>query len=798
MKIKKRDGSFEKLSFDRITYRLKKMAKDPHLGKLNKIDTDKISQKVVSSLYDEISSSEIDEESARICINTLDNEEYAKLASRIIISNLHKNTIECFSETMEKLYERVINEIISPIVSEKFINFIRKNKNELNEYIDYSRDYNFNYFGYKTLEKSYLFKIQNKVVERPQHMYMRVAVALHINETNLDNVFKTYNLISEGYYTHASPTLFNAAKYYQNFSSCFLIGSEDSMEGIYKTLSDCAVISKMGGGIGIHIHDIRGKGSIIRKTNGISDGIIPMLKVFNATSEYSNQSGARKGSFAIYLEPWHTDILAFVDLKKNSGLENMRARDLFYALWIPDLFMEKVEKDLDWYLMCPDESVGLMNVYGEEFNQLYEKYVSEGKYRKKIKAQELWFKIVDSQIETGTPYLLYKDAVNKKSNQKNIGVIKSSNLCAEITLVSNNKEYGTCNLASLSLPKYIEKNEKGSLFFNYQKLFEVCKYIIEPMNCVIDNNYYPTKETKLSNLKHRPLGIGVQGLHDVFLILKTPFGSEKSKRINKDIFETIYYGLLSGSNEEAKLKGAYETFEGSPASKGILQFDMWEIDPKKVENDNASSVNWDWNSLKESIKKFGLRNSMLSCCMPTASTAQILGNFESIEPFDTCIYKKTVLSGEYLLPNKYLINDLTKLKLWDNNMKDTIIANGGSIQNIPEIPDKVKELYKTVWEMSMKDLIDMSTDRAPFIDHTQSLNLFVKDPNIKKITSMHFYAWKKGLKTGIYYLRTNTDIDAGKFSIDPELEKQLRENKEQLEKLTCSINNKEDCLMCSS
>ncbi len=790
MKIKKRNGTFEKLSFDRISYRLKKLSKDPNLGKLNKIDIDVITQKVVSRLYDEITSSEIDEESARIAINMIENEEYPKLAARIVVSNLHKNTIECFSEVMGLLHQNVdSNGNPAPIVSDVFMEFVTKYKNELNEYIDYTRDYIFDYFGFKTLEKSYLFKINGKVVERPQHMYMRVAVAL--NRDNLDDILKTYDLISQGYYTHASPTLFNAGKNYQNFSSCFLLGTDDSMEGIFKTISDCAIISKMGGGIGVHISNIRAKGSVIRKTNGKSDGIVPMLKVYNETSCYSNQSGARKGSFAIYLEPWHADIMAFLDLRKNQGHENVRARDLFYALWIPDLFMEKIEKNEDWYLMCPDECPGLSDVYGEEFEKLYNKYVQEKRYKAVVKAQEVWFKVLEAQIETGTPYLLYKDSVNKKSNQKNVGVIKSSNLCSEITLVSNDKETAVCNLASIALPKYIETDSEGKAFFNHQKLYDVAKFLITPMNRVIDYNYYPTKEAELSNFKHRPLGIGIQGLHDVFIMMKLNYSSEGAKKLNKEIFETIYYATLSGSNELAKKYGPYESFQGSPMSEGNLQFDMWEN-----EGEEYLSGRWDWNLLKEDIKKYGVRNSMLTTCMPTASTAQILGNCESIEPFDSCIFKRRVLSGEYLVVNKHLIKDLLDLKLWNKDMKDLIIANGGSIQNIDIIPQNIKSIYKTVWEISMKDLINLSADRARFIDHTQSLNLFMANPNFSKLTSMHFYGWKKGLKTGIYYLRSKGASDAGKFSVDPELERRLKENEQA--KLICSLENKEECMMCSS
>jgi ribonucleoside-diphosphate reductase alpha chain len=710
---------------------------------------------------------------------------------------------------MEKLYNNTDKAgDHAPVLADDIIEIIRKNKNILNFAIDYSRDYLFDYFGYKTLEKSYLMKIFDKnlnkmiVVERPQHLYMRVAVGIH--KDDIENVLKTYNYISQHYYTHASPTMFNAGTRLANLSSCFLIGSNDSIEGIYKTITDCGRISKVGGGIGVHISNIRAKGSVIRGTNGTSDGIIPMIKVYNETAKYVNQSGKRKGSFAIYLEPWHADVIEFLELKKNQGHEEMRARDLFYALWIPDLFMKQVEKDDDWYLMCPDECPGLTEVYGEEFEKLYWKYVDENKYKRKIKAQEVWKKMMESQIETGVPYIGYKDAVNKKCNQKNLGTIKSSNLCIEISLHSDDKSYAVCNLASVALPKYVELDENDKPYFNYKKLYEVAKYIITPMNKVIDNNFYPTEETKTSNMKHRPLGIGVQGLADVYIKMRYPFESKEAKELNKKIFETLYFGCLEGSIEEAKKDGKYSSFEGSPFSEGKLQFDLAsQFDG--INLDEYLSGMWDWDNLKSQLKEFGARNSMLVALMPTASSAQIMGNSECFEAYDSCIFKRRVLSGEYMIINKYLISDLSKLGLWSKEMKDTIIANNGSIQNISSIPDDLKALYKTVWEISMKSVIEQCSDRGVFVDQMQSMNLFMANPTYKKLTSMHFYAWKNHLKSGIYYLRSKSSASAGKFSIDAKLEKEIRQKKEKGKELSkneeillCSIDNKEECMMCTS
>jgi ribonucleoside-diphosphate reductase alpha chain len=1180
MKIQKRDGRLEQLSFDKIIYRLKKLCNDKNLGSLSNIDPDIIAQKVVSSIYDGVTSMELDEEAARIAISMTEHIEYSKLASRITISNLHKSTHECFSEVMELLWGNTDkNGKHSPIIADDIIEIIRQHKNTLNFAIDYSRDYNFDYFGFKTLEKSYLMKIfdktqgKMKVVERPQHLYMRVALGIH--KEDIENVLKTYSLISQHFYTHASPTMFNAGGRLSNLSSCFLMNGYDSIEGIFKAITDCGKISKVGGGIGVHISNIRAKGSIIRGTNGPSDGIIPMLKVYNETAKYINQGSRRKGSFSFYLEPWHADIMEFLELKKNQGHEDMRARDLFYALWIPDLFMKQVENDGDWYLMCPDECPGLPDAYGDAFEKLYSRYVNEKKYRKVVKAQEIWRKMMDSQIETGVPYIGFKDAVNKKCNQKNLGTIKSSNLCVapetmiltskgyfkiedlknkeievwngeefsktivrqtgenqkllkvklsngcdiectpyhkfyivtgkrpaqypkliqieakelkegmkliksnfpiikdgltdfitpyehglfcadgtlehntekntkcnnksiqgssyckrhlnmykhtniplnercqailgglpritlygekkkladlietrvkkceedsnkrincrllpnikkkyyvpinynldiklkwlqglcdgdgtivksdkltsiqisnsntkflknvqymlqtmgcdpkitksceadlhllpdgkggkqdyycnaiyrllitshdvallhsigfrpnrlkisdvyprkntkrwiqvmsvektnriadtycfkeekrgmgifngvltgqclEISLYSDHENYACCNLASLALPKYVEYDENNKPFFNHQKLKEVTEHVILAMNKVIDNNYYPTPETAKTNFKHRPLAIGVNGLADVYIKMRMSFDSPESKQLNKEIFETLYYGCLNGSLEEAKRHGAYETFKGSPFSEGKLQFDLAaEFDNRDLSE--YLSGRWDWDTLRSEIKEYGVRNSMLTGLMPTASSAILLNNSECFEPIDSCIFKRRTLSGEYMVVNKYLIEDLTKLGIWSKELKEKIIAMDGSIQNIDEIPDDIKKIYKTVWETSMKAVIEQAGDRQLFVDQMQSMNLFMAAPNYKKLSSMLFYSWKNNLKSGMYYLRSKGSYQAGKFSIDASLEKSIRdkmangkETTKEEEKLICSIDNKEECMACSS
>jgi ribonucleoside-diphosphate reductase alpha chain len=811
MKIKKRDGRLEQLSFDKVIYRLKKLCNDSSLGLLETIDPDVIAQRVVSSIYDGVTSCELDEEAARIAISMTENPEYQKLASRITISNAHKSTNECFSEVMERLYNNTDKSgKHTPILADDIIEIIRRHKNKINFVIDYKRDYLFDYFGYKTLERSYLQKILNKdtdkmeVVERPQHLYMRVAIGIH--KDNIDAVLKTYDLISQHYYTHASPTLFNGGTRLNQYSSCFLLGTEDSLEGIFKTVTDCGKISKLAGGIGLHVTNIRAKGSIIRGTNGPSDGIIPMIKVYNEVAKYINQGGKRKGSFAIYVEPWHADILEFLDLKKNQGHEDVRARDLFYAIWTPDLFMKCVEEDGDWYLMCPDECPGLQDVYGEEFESLYWSYVEQKRYKRVVKAQEVWTRILDAQIETGTPYIGYKDAVNKKCNQKNLGTIRSSNLCIEISLYSDNNEYAVCNLASIALPKYVKYDKDNKPYFDFDHLRQVSEYIIEPMNDVIDNNHYPVPETKTSNMRHRPIGIGIQGLVSVYVKMRLPFESEAAKKLNKEIFETIYYGTLQGSIKLAKEKGAYETFPGSPFSQGKLQFDL-AAEYDGIDLKDYLSGRWDWDSLRKDLVQYGTRNSMLTALMPTASTAQIMGNSEAFEPVDSCIFKRRVLSGEYIVVNKYLVEDLIKLGLWSKELKDTIIANDGSIQNIDVIPDDLKALYKTVWEISMKSVIEQCRDRGIFVDQMQSMNLFMANPNYKRLTSMHFYAWKNNLKTGMYYLRSKSSYAAGKFSIDPNLEKSIREKQERGETLQkeeqeavlmCSRENPEACMLCSS
>ena len=975
MRILKRDGTLVKLSFDKITYRLKKLCNDRQLGILKNIDPDIIVQKVVNSIYDGVPSTELDEEAARIAISMTEHSEYAQLASRIVISNSHKNTSEIFSEIMERAYSNVDKSGNSaPLIADHIIDIIREHKNTLNHVADFQKDYNFDYFGFKTIEKSYVLKLMNKdtgkmeIIERPQHMYLRVALGIHQND--IENVIKTYNLMSDGMYTHATPTLFNSGTRLANLSSCFLIGTNDSIEGIFKTMSDTAKISKVAGGIGLHVSNVRSKGSIIRGTHGQSDGIIPMLKVYNSITTYVNQcfapdtmiytdselkpiyditlhdrlmtidgsfkaineiitneidqqilelttvhstkpvkvtrehqiyawkkntikpefysadqlttddhvaypiplecvryfheklshlcnavlsdsndkvvdsslyfrqddklwtkitdikyiqytgfvydfnmqdnhnyvtdigivhnSGRRKGSFAIYLEPFHADVMEFLDLRKNQGHEDLRARDLFLAMWMSDCFMKCVEDDASWYLMCPDECPNLTETYGKEHSELYWSYVEQGRYKEKIKARELWDKILDSQIETGTPYLLYKDAINEKTNQKNIGTIKSSNLCAEIAIYSDDLEYGTCNLNSIALPKYVVGYDTKKPKFDFEKLHQVIKYTILCMNRVIDVNYYPTPETKKSNLSHRPIGCGVQGLHDVYFMMRYPFESEKAKQLNKEIFETIYFACLEGSMELAKTDGAYSSFEGSPASQGKLQFDLW-AERENLDLKNYLSKRWDWDALKENIKTYGLRNSLLTTCMPTASTSQILNNTEAIEPIHSNLFTRRTLSGEFIVINKFLVRDLQKMGIWNKEMKDRLVYYNGSVQKIAEIPDDMKELYKTVWEIKQKYLIDQSADRGVFIDHTQSLNLFMAEPTHSKLTSMHFYAWKKGLKTGIYYLRSKPSANASKFSLDATLEKQLKlEDNESNIILQCAIDNKEDCMMCSS
>jgi ribonucleoside-diphosphate reductase alpha chain len=684
------------------------------------------------------------------------------------------------------------------LIDAEVYGIVKNHAVKLDEAIDYKRDFGYDYFGFKTLEKSYLIRLDGKVVERPQHMLMRVAVGIH--KEDIESVLETYNLLSEKWFTHATPTLFNAGTPKPQLSSCFLLTmKDDSIDGIYDTLKNCAKISQSAGGIGLSIHHIRAKGSYIKGTNGVSNGIVPMLRNFDMTARYVDQGGGkRKGSFAIYLEPWHADVKDFLELKRNHGKEEMRARDLFYAMWIPDLFMKRVEANEDWSLFCPNEAPGLSDCHSEEFERLYEKYEKEGKARETIKAQELWFEILESQIETGTPYMLYKDAANGKSNQKNLGTIKSSNLCTEIIEYTAPDEVAVCNLASIALPKYISTGSDGKAFFDHQKLYEITKVATKNLNKVIDVNYYPVEEARKSNFRHRPIGLGVQGLADAFIMLRMPFDSAEARGLNEDIFETIYYAAMETSMELAIKEGTYETYEGCPASKGIFQFDMWNVTPK--------SNRYDWNTLKDKVKKFGLRNSLLVAPMPTASTSQILGNNECFEPYTSNIYTRRTLSGEFIIVNKHLMKDLIDLGLWDDSMRNRLISTNGSVQNVPGIPQNIKDLYKTVWEISQKIIIDMAADRGAYICQSQSMNIFMQDPNFGKLSSMHFYAWKKGLKTGMYYLRSQAATSAIKFTLDkssfePKIQKANDEaaiKAQKQEAIACSLDDPEGCEMCGS
>ncbi|GAA3939547.1 ribonucleoside-diphosphate reductase subunit alpha [Chitinophaga oryziterrae] len=752
MFVIKRDGRKEAVKFDKITARVEKLCYGLNAEYVDAVD---VAKKVILGLYDGVTTTELDNLAAETAASlTTKHPDYALLASRIAVSNLHKNTVKSFSKTMKKLFEYVDPKVgkPAPLLADDVWEIIKKNADILDSNIIYDRDFSFDYFGFKTLERSYLLKLDGKVAERPQHMFMRVSVGIH--KEDIDSVLKTYNLMSERWFTHGTPTLFNAGTPKPQMSSCFLLTmQDDSIEGIYDTLKQTAKISQSAGGIGLSIHNIRATGSYISGTNGTSNGIIPMLRVFNDTARYVDQGGGkRKGAFAIYLEPWHADIFEFLDLRKNHGKEEMRARDLFYALWMPDLFMKRVEENGDWSLFCPHEAPGLHECWGEKFEALYAQYESENRARKVVKAQDLWFAILDAQIETGNPYLLYKDAANRKSNQQNLGTIKSSNLCTEIIEYTDANEIAVCNLASLALPSYITNGK-----FNHDKLYEVTYQATLNLNRIIDNNFYPVEEARNSNMRHRPIGLGVQGLADAFILMRYPFESEEAKQLNKDIFETIYYAALSASRDLAKKDGAYETFPGSPASKGILQFDMWGVTP---------STRWDWKALKAEIIEHGIRNSLLVAPMPTASTSQILGNNECFEPYTSNIYTRRVLSGEFVIVNKHLLKDLVELGLWDGDMKNRIIAANGSIQNIAEIPAPIKELYKTVWEIKQRTIIDMAADRGAYVCQSQSLNLFVDTPSASKLTSMHFYGWKKGLKTGMYYLRTQAATQAVQFTVE--------------------------------
>jgi len=850
--VMKRNGETEVLSFDKILQRVKYLGTNqkPTLN----VNYSQLVMKIVDQLYSNIPTHIIDELMAEQCASlTTKHLDYGILSSRIIVSNNHKNTTHRFSEAMDILYNYCdVHGIHKPLIHKHTWSISQNHKDKINEMIDHSRDYLFDYFGFKTLERAYLMRVDKKVIERPQYMWMRVAIGIHGED--LHKVKETYDLLSNKYFTHATPTLFNAGTNNPQLSSCYLLGMEDdSVEGIYNTLKDCAKISKWAGGIGLHIHNVRASGTHINGTNGTSNGIVPMLRVFNTTARYIDQGGnKRNGSFAIYLEPWHADIERFLDMKKNHGDEEMRARDLFYGLWIPNLFMEKVKTNQDWHLFCPHICPGLADCYGDEFNSLYDKYAKSGKALKIVKARDLWFKILDSQMETGTPYLLYKDAANKKSNQQNIGVIKSSNLCTEIIEYSDSEQTAVCNLASIGLTKFVNSDKT----FNYEKLHEVTKVITYNLNKVIDINFYPTDKTRVSNLLHRPIGIGIQGLADVFALMDVSFTSDKAKETNKLIFETIYHASVERSMEIAKERsrsmqqlakdhrnlfkdvdtehlhkyqkrdtvsrdylpeaesdeqvkellpipaelyylndtqmGAYSSFAGSPSSKGLLQFDMWGVSP--------SSNRYDWHGLKEQIKVYGMRNSLLVAPMPTASTSQILGNNECFEPFTSNLYSRRTNAGEFVMPNKYLMAELLEMGLWNDSIKENIILNKGSVQQLTTIPQHLKDKYKTVWELPMKQLINMAVDRAPYICQSQSLNLWIEDPDYKILTSMHFYAWEKGLKTGIYYLRRKAKHQAQQFTIKPSANNSNAATTQGQAHAQAQAQEQgpEECLMCSS
>ncbi len=798
MQVIKRTGRTEDVSFDKISARIKKLCYGLDPGFIKPLE---ISQKVIQGLFDGVSTTELDNLAAETAASlATEHPEYATLAARIAISNLHKNTDKSFSRTMRRLYEYIDPKTgeSAGLISDKHLGIIEANAQRIDSAIIYDRDYSFDYFGFKTLERSYLLRADGAVVERPQHLLMRAAIGIHGED--VDSALETYNYMSEKWFIHATPTLFNAATPKPQLSSCFLLSmTEDSIPGIFETLTRCAKISQSAGGIGLSIHNVRAKGSYIKGTGGTSNGIIPMLRVFNDTARYVDQGGGkRKGAFAVYLEPWHADIYDFLDLKKNHGKEEQRARDLFYAMWISDLFMERVETNSEWSLFCPNEAKGLADVYGEEFKELYVKYESEGLARKTIKARDLWSSIMESQIETGTPYMLYKDACNEKSNQKNLGTIRSSNLCTEILEFTSPDEVAVCNLASISLAKFVnvEKQE-----YDFQKLYEVTRVVTRNLNKVIDVNYYPVKEAENSNMRHRPIGIGVQGLADAFILLGMPFDSEAAKQLNKDIFETIYFGAVTESNAISEQEGAYQSYEGSPSSKGQLQYDMWGVTP---------SDRWDWAGLKDKISQHGLRNSLLLAPMPTASTSQILGNNECFEPYTANIYTRRTLSGEYVVVNKHLLKDLIRLGKWDSEMKERLIAANGSIQHMDDLPQEIRDLYKTVWEIKQKVIIDMAADRGAYICQSQSLNLFMETPNLAKLTSMHFHAWRSGLKTGMYYLRSKAAVDPIKFTLSADYKKKYNQEKEvmdlaknqgqeQPEVIEGEVCTMDDgCLMCGS
>ncbi len=816
MYVIKRNGSKEPVMFDKITARIRKLC----YGLNELVEPTKVAMRVIEGLYDGVTTSELDNLAAEIAATmTVTHPDYAHLAARISVSNLHKNTKKNFSDVMKDLHEYVnprTNEK-APLLSDEVYQVIQDNKELLDSRIIYSRDFNYDYFGFKTLERSYLLKLDGEIAERPQHMLMRVSIGIHIDD--LDAALETYELMSKKYFTHATPTLFNSGTPKPQMSSCFLLTmQEDSIDGIYDTLKQTAKISQSAGGIGLSAHNIRATGSYIAGTNGTSNGIVPMMRVFNDTARYVDQGGGkRKGSFAMYLEPWHADVFSFLDLKKNHGAEELRARDLFYAMWIPDLFMKRVEADAEWTLMCPNECPELYNTHGDEFEELYHQYEKEGKGRKTIRARELWEKIVESQIETGTPYMLYKDSANRKSNQKNLGTIRSSNLCTEILEYTSPDEVAVCNLASIALPKFVKEGT-----FDHKELYKITKRVIKNLNKVIDRNYYPVKEAENSNKRHRPVGLGVQGLADAFIMMRLPFTSDEAKKLNQEIFETLYHAAVTASMELAKKEGTYSSYEGSPISQGEFQYNLWGLTEEDL------SGRWDWEKLRKSVKANGVRNSLLLAPMPTASTSQILGNNEAFEPYTSNIYTRRVLSGEFIVVNKHLLKDLVELGLWTEDVKNEIMRANGSIQGIDEIPDDIKELYRTVWELSMKDIIDMSRQRGYFIDQSQSLNLFMEGATFAKLTSMHFYAWKSGLKTGMYYLRTKSAVDAIKFTLNNEKKKKQpvteevssaksaktpkqpeqqpvspdssmsREEMQALIKQSREASDDDDCLMCGS
>ena len=803
LKVVNRKGEKEAVRFDAILEKLEDLSKDLDL---NWVDPGLVSKLVIEGLYDGVTTRELDQLAAETAASLVSNHpDYSILAARIAIDDLHRSTKDSFSTVVAELHSYVDPEsgLPAPLISEEVYKIIQANAETFDNYIDYNRDNNYDYFGFKTLERSYLLKMHGEVAERPQQMLMRVAVGIH--KEDIDRALETYDLMSEGWFTHATPTLFNSGTPMPQMSSCFLLTmQDDSLDGIYDTLKQCAMISKSAGGIGISVHQIRSKGAYIKGTNGTSNGLVPMLRVFNDTARYVDQGGGkRKGSIAVYLEPWHPDIFEFLDLRKNHGKEEMRARDLFYALWTPDLFMERVEQDAEWSLFCPNECPGLHDVYGDEFRALYAKYESEGKARRTLKARELWDQIVQAQIETGTPYMLYKDAANEKSNQKNLGTIRSSNLCTEIIEYTAADEVAVCNLASIALPKFVDQ-ESGQ--FNHQKLFDVTYHATGNLNRVIDVNYYPVIEAQNSNFRHRPIGLGVQGLADTFAMLKLEFESEEARRLNKDIFETIYFAACSASKDAAIVEGPYETYAGSPASQGQLQFDLWGVTP--------DSGRWDWGALKEEIAEHGMRNSLLLAPMPTASTSQILGNNECFEAFTSNLYVRRTLSGEFIVVNKHLVKDLIKEGVWSMALKDKILLNKGSVQGIDQIPLHIQNLYKTTWEIKQRTIIDMAAERGPYIDQSQSLNIHMVDANPGKVTSMHFHGWRSGLKTGMYYLRTKAAADAIQFTIEAGakqdesisgLAERAEDSSDQqpldadsLEAIACSIENPDDCLMCGS